>query len=657
MAKRKSSGFSLQELQSITSQIKSWNLKIVEDPRHLSRILKDLSSVVSLDIETTGLYPWTSGAKVVSIGICTKTTQWVIPCLKEGFAQRIPGFLTALNSDLHDKTLVMHNGKFDCLWLKVHYGVNLNLTFDTMLAHYVIDENARHDLKTLAKEYFNAQDYDLSVDEKQGNVDFPILATYNALDCYYTRRLYFRLSERLRSDSGVHQVFHRILMPCSRLFVQAEYNGIDIDVDRMHEVEIELRRKAHKLKKQLDKWAPAVNWKSPQQVAKFFFEELKLKPLDMTPKGKPSTSESVLMRLAEKHPAARALIEYRGANQLLQTFIEGWKPFLVDNKLHPSFKLHGTVTGRLSCENPNLQQVPRDPLIRSLIISEPDWELLEVDLSQVELRIAAELANEKLMLQAFRDGIDIHWITALDNVEPTLLLEVAEKLTKRKLDFDEAKNYLLKIGIDAVTDKFPEWKEIRKKAKAINFGYLYGMWWKKFLIYARDNYGVTVTPQQAQASRETYFKRFPQLAPWHNRQRMFARRNGYVVSLSGRKRRLPAATSPYDSPERGEAERQAINSPVQSFANDLNLMAALEIHRKFPFDVKICGTVHDAILMKVRKMALHNVVPRVLQIMSHPELLDELGIKLTVPLEAEAKLGPWGKGISPEKYFKLNPPL
>lgn len=532
----------------------------------------------------------------------------------------------------------------------------MKLDFDTMLAHYALDENARHDLKTLAKEYFNAADYDLSVDEKQGNVAFDILATYNALDCLYTRRLYFRLVERLRADPGVHQVFNRILMPCARLFVQAEFNGIDIDVDRMHEVEIELRRKAHKLKKKLDSWAPAVNWKSPQQVAKFFFEELKLKPLDMTPKGKPSTSESVLMRLAEQHPAARALIDYRGANQLLQTFIEGWKPYIVDNKLHPSFKLHGTVTGRLSCENPNLQQVPRDPLIRSLIISEPDWELLEVDLSQVELRIAAELANEQLMLEAFRKGTDIHWITALDNTEPMAVIEVAEKLSREKMELDEARDYLLKVGIEMVTDSFPEWKEVRKKAKAVNFGFLYGMWWKKFIIYARDNYGVTVTPAQAQKARDNYFERFPQLSAWHNRQRMFARRNGYVVSLSGRKRRLPAATSPYDSPERGEAERQAINSPVQSFANDLNLMAALEIHRKFPFDVKICGTVHDAILMRVRKMALHNVVPRVLKIMSHPELLDDMGIKLKVPLEAEAKIGPWGKGISPEKYFKLHPP-
>lgn len=564
--------------------------------------------------------------------------------------------MTGLNTELHDKTLVMHNGKFDCLWLKVHYGVKMRLDFDTMLAHYALDENARHDLKTLAKEYFNAADYDLSVDEKQGNVAFDILATYNALDCLYTRRLYFRLVERLRADSGVHQVFNRILMPCARMFVDAEFNGIDIDVDRMHEVEIELRRKAHKLKKKLDSWAPAVNWKSPQQVAKFFFEDLKLKPLDMTPKGKPSTSESVLMRLAEQHPAARALIEYRGANQLLQTFIEGWKPYLVDGKLHPSFKLHGTVTGRLSCENPNLQQVPRDPLIRSLIISEPDWELLEVDLSQIELRIAAELAGEDLMLQSFREGRDIHWITALDNTEPMAVIEVAEKLSGKKHELESAKEYLLKVGIDAVTDRFPEWKEVRKKAKAINFGYLYGMWWKKFMIYARDNYGVTVNATQAQASRENYFKRFPKLAPWHNRQRMFARRNGYVISLSGRKRRLPAATSPYDSPERGEAERQAINSPVQSFANDLNLMAALEIHRKFPFDVKICGTVHDAILMRVRKMAIHNIVPRVLQIMSHPELLDEMGISIKVPLEAEAKIGPWGKGISPEKYFKLNPP-
>jgi DNA polymerase-1 len=156
---------------------------------------------------------------------------------------------------------------------------------------------------------------------------------------------------------------------------------------------------------------------------------------------------------------------------------------------------------------------------------------------------------------------------------------------------------------------------------------------------------MVITDQEAQASRSTFFEKYSDLNGWHDRQRRFARRHGYVRSLSGRKRRLPAAMDRSDTPERREAERQAINSPVQSFANELNLMAALQLRREFGRNIlRICGTVHDAVLARVRDSHLNQVYRRTLEIMSHPELLDELGIEIKVPIEAEGKVGPWSKG-------------
>jgi DNA polymerase I-like protein with 3'-5' exonuclease and polymerase domains len=181
------------------------------------------------------------------------------------------------------------------------------------------------------------------------------------------------------------------------------------------------------------------------------------------------------------------------------------------------------------------------------------------------------------------------------------------------------------------------------------------MWWKKFKIYARDNYGVTVTDDEAQASREAFFELYPGFPDWHNRQRRFSQMNGYVRSLSGRKRRLPAAAGGRDTPQRREAQRQAINSPVQSFANELNLMAALQMRKEFnPKWFRLVGTVHDAVLCEVRNDHVAHVWNRGLEIMSGPELLQDFEIDLNVPIEAEAKLGPWAAGKALNKWLEIN---
>jgi DNA polymerase I-like protein with 3'-5' exonuclease and polymerase domains len=222
------------------------------------------------------------------------------------------------------------------------------------------------------------------------------------------------------------------------------------------------------------------------------------------------------------------------------------------------------------------------------------------------------------------------------------------KLVKR---YSEALDIIFDAGPDRCAKVDPRWKELRKKAKAINFGYLFGMWWKKFILYARDNYDVIVTEAEAQASREAFFDLYPGFIEWHKAQRRFASRHGYVRSLSGRKRRLPEAMSNIDSIKRQEALRQAINSPVQSFANDLNLMSLIELCSEYKEPIVYpIGTVHDSCLIEVRDDHVAEVTARMLEIMRGPALLKTLNIHLKVGIEGEAKIGPWSKGISLEEW-------
>jgi DNA polymerase-1 len=458
-------------------------------------------------------------------------------------------------------------------------------------------------------------------------------------------------------------------MATSRLFVDVEHDGVHVNSEQFDNAEAHLRTQMATAEIELNKYKAGVNWGSPQQVAKLLFTELGLPIIEETAKGAPSTSESVMKRLASMHPVPSLLLKRREASQQLSFFIEGWKPWLKRNRLHPSFKIHGTVTGRLSCENPNLQQVPRDARIRSLISGYWQnghwWELVEADLSQIELRILAELSRDPEMMRCFLENIDIHWLTALREIfrgggyHDEMITTAIAITRKNDMSYEEAYETMLKAGPDVCidvgpkkTDTFPGWKEVRKMAKAINFGYAYGMWWKKFVDYARDNYDVIVSDEQAQASRKSYFALYSKLPAWHKKQRDFAHRHGYVRSMFGRKRRLPHATGPDDDRQAQEAQRQAINSPVQSFASDLNLAAAIELAAKYDRSYfRIAGTVHDAILMYIRKDKLAEICPEVLKVMSHPKMLDDFDIELNVPIEADMKIGAWSMGVSPHKYF------
>jgi uracil-DNA glycosylase family 4 len=600
--------------------------KTVETDEDFIEMLEDIqvSKDVSFDSETTGLDRFMENGAINIVSIATDNNLWVWVLnhpkgsvswknKKKKQKRMFTDVAEALVTGRKPKEVYAQNGKFDNLWFTAEYGVRFRMTFDVMLAHHLIDENMPASLKFLARHYLKAPNYDIDNKTKLGKGDLPKLMLYAALDAKYTRELGIMFKRKLQEDDASYKLFRKLTMPSSRNYEIIENNGVYVDTPKMAEVKEKLEEKIEECLAKLEKHAgEEINWNSPQQINQIFFNKLKLKPRGRTPGGDPSTAESFLLQMRDDHPIIETLLEYRGAAKLHSSFIEGWENRMHNECwLHPKFKIGGTVTGRPACEDPNLQQVPRDKTIRSLIGAPDGWVNFEADYSQVELRVAAALSGEREMLRIFQTGGDIHRATA---------------------------SAISGVPEDEVTD------EDRKKAKAVNFGFLYGMGWRKFIDYARDKYGVKLTDKQSRDFRRRFFERFSDLPGWHDRQRRVVRALGQVRTLTGRIRHLDTIYSE-EKGKQAEAERQAINSPVQGFAAEMTLMAIDAIHREFDLtQVQLAGTVHDAVLGRVPKRKARIYLRRIKEIMEAPPLLEEFGIDLPVPIIVDVKMGNWGVG-------------
>lgn len=515
---------------------------------------------------------------------------------------------------------IAHNGLYDARWMAAK-GLPVVQTFDTMLAAHMVDENRAKGLKPLSQILLGADAYDVG-DDLANAFTMPLkrLCTYNGKDTDYTLRLYHKLKPELVAEDRPARVFAKLMMPASNALVDIERRGIRVDSERWAERFQQASAIEDKLRQYMLQHVPtgkraSINFASPKQVGEWIFGDLGLPVIEHTAKGAPSSKESVLLQLGKEHKAVRAMLKWRKWKKYMTSFFLPWRDFMdVNDRIHPSYKLSGTVTGRLSCTNPNLQQVPRDKFIRGMIGTDPGWTFVQCDLSQVELRIAAMMANERNMLSLFHRGEDIHMILAC-----------------------------------RITGKIPEQvsKEERKLAKSVAFGYLFSMGAAKYVEYARDSFDLDVTLEESEALRERFFSEFPALRPWHDRQRRLARRYHRVHSPFGRIRHLPDIISG-DRAVQGEAERQAINSPVQSCASDLMLTALVELHQTLPQDqARIIGSVHDAILCEVRTDVLDEWAPVIKATMENPRGLKSMfGVELTVPIVAELETGThWGDVI------------
>lgn len=567
----------------------------------------------TIDIETTGLNRFKDDITWVGVQINENIDDidpkvYTFDYSNKSSRKKFQSLMEHLKSK--KARLIWQNGKFDTLFLQVKTGVLYPIHEDVMLMGTAYDLAEQHGLKYMAQKYLGVPDWDIKKKDKlSGKED--IVEPYLRCDLKYTWELfcYFR---QVMEETHI-KIYKKLLLPAYKMYRQVEINGIYMDMDEYCIVREKYKRiedeKLDQLKAKYD-----INWNSPQQKQKVLFGDEKdgfegLPILKTTPAGKPSADASVLKRLAaQEHKLPQLILDYTAANTLNKMFLNRWGiDASYDGRIHPSFNLTNVVSGRTSCNDPNLQQVPRTKDVRALFTAPEGRVFFEADYSQLELRIAAHYAKEPTMLKIYREGGDIHTETArvlTGGREPT--------------------------------------KEERSKAKAVNFGFLYGMLAKKFVDYAYDSYGVVFTRSEAEAYRNAFFAKYSRLLPWHKEQEELCEMLGGVPNMFGRFRKLPKIYSE-NKWERLDAVRRAINTPVQGTGSDILLSAAIEVNRELsPYGLKVCGTIHDSIVGEFNVEDTDWIVPEIKRIMAHPKLMDEFGVELDVELEADVGVGPWG---------------
>lgn len=620
----------------------------------------------AFDCETAGLFPFDPDGYITAIGIALDHRTWVIPGLMHPEYQQFSSSPFAHGNALRrlmqllfflahrdNKRTYAQNGKFDNKWMRCQFGGSFHLHFDTMLAHHVLDENLHHDLTSLCRTYLDEPEYDIPLEEKIGKSKKPMLNyKYCGKDATYTLRLGILFERLLREQPNLHRLYWKLTMPGARAMEDAEMEGLTIDPAARKEVGMELLSRKITLREELNEIAGyELNWDSPAQIGKLLYEELGYRCRVFTKKKKPSTSEEALLSINDK-PVVRKILEYRNAGKFFNTYIKGWQKYRIEDKYYFDYKIHGTVTGRYSSP---LHPIPRDGSIRNLVTAPAGWTLCALDLATAEMRVAAHLSRDPEMRRCFTEGIDVHWRTLIETLYISqhtewtdMVFDTAEVLTGRGgMSYTQCLDIMLEVGPKKCIAIEPRWYEARTRAKAVNFGFIYGMYEKKFIQQAIKDYGWEPSVQEAKNSRRAYFRLYSRLEDWHTRTKRLARANSYVRCLTGRLRRLPGIHAK-DRKVRAEAERQAINSGVQAMIGDYKAMLLIEIHQTFSRKkVRLVGEHHDSVLTIVKNEYIDECVPKMLKIAERPKLMDTFKIKLSVPMEGEAELGPWGKG---EKY-------
>jgi len=582
----------------LSGDIKSGTYNTVKKMDEFKALAEELvkSDVVAVDIETSsqddGSFSNFINDDIIGISFAWKEYEgWYIPFIAEGEELWKKDEKEYIISELRKvlkmegKKLVFHNGKFDVNFLRKRFDLNLYddykhggkirfpFYFDTMLAHQLLNENQPHDLKWLLRGYsdmaFYEKDLKMFIKDNKikdyGMIPLDIISKYAAADADGTLRLYNKFSKSI-VDEGFAGLFFGLIMPLCMVLCDVEYVGVKMSKTLMESLEISLSKKIDDHKSKIYHLAgETFNINSRQQLGNILFYKLKLPmPEKKTASGQISTDAEVLKGLVDNHKIVEELLKYYEVKKLHSTYIvSNLKKLDTDDRIHTSYKQHVVVTGRLSSAHPNLQNIPAQAEFRKLFIAEEGHSFIISDYSQIELRVMATFSKDPDLVQAFESGGDIH-------------TEVAKKI-------------LNKQDGDIISS------EERRLAKTINFGLVYGM--GPLTLAERLN----VSMEDAERFLSTYFARFKQVAQYQKDIKMFAKKNGYVTTLLGRKRRL----IDIDSDVRGkrmEAERQALNSGIQGTASECTNLAAVKIYFAFKeakIPAKLVLTVHDELVYSV----------------------------------------------------------
>ena len=550
----------------------------VRTPAQLAAVVQAVraAGTFCLDTETTALEA--IDAELVGVALAVEEERaWYVPVAHA--ADDAPQLdremvLEAIRDLLADDslTLVGQNLKYD-LTVLANYGVrSANRLADTMLASYLLNPAQRHNLDALAQEHlgYAMLSYSTVTDDAEKNfADVAVAAAtrYAGEDADITLRLARRLLPRLE-DEGMAALFSEVETPLVPVLVEMERTGIRIDPAVLAGLSDEFGGKLHRLEEEIHALAgEPFNIASPKQLQHILFDKLELPPVKKTKTG-PSTDQSVLERLADKHPLPEKILAYRGFAKLRSTYVDALSKLIRADtgRVHTSFNQSVAATGRLSSTNPNLQNIPirteEGRRIRTAFVPAPGWTLLSADYSQIELRLLAHISRDPVLTEAFRTGQDVHARTAAE---------------------------IFDTDMDAVTS------EQRREAKTINFGIIYGMGAQRLARTLRIPF------KTAQEYIAQYFARYQGIKAYMDEVVASAREYGYVTTLRGRRRYVPDLHSK-SSQLLSAAERVAINTPIQGTAADIIKLAMLAIAarlRASGLRARMLLQVHDELLFEV----------------------------------------------------------
>jgi uracil-DNA glycosylase family 4 len=627
----------------------------------LTELIKKRPRVLSVDIEGVGLQAFNPDTTLLTVQICyAEGETLVVPIDYDRGKYRHhnfipwdtidrPKILRDLKKLLEDPRIEItgQNFKFDWLYLWYKLGITVaNYKHDTMLLAHLYDENQRINIDDLVRQHVPAMagfNDALNLDpEHHGKSRMDLLTPekmriYAGGDPDATWRVRDVLLEKVGADKELFQTYDKVTMPAQRAFCYIELNGFAVSREQLVKFErmLKLVQKQERiwLLKQIPKSIKdkhrdtGVGVKVTRAVIliDWLYEHedgMQLKPVKWTKTKLPSiSSKDALPHYIADYPVIARLIDYIKNDKLLNTYAKGFHKYIFDELLRPSYKLAATVTGRSASADPNGQNFPKRGKLakefRKFFKAPKGWVYMSCDLSQAELRIAAMMSGDPTMLKVYADGGDIHRTTAAGTMGISLE------------DF-------LKLPDEVQSLK-------RFQAKAVNFGFLYGMWWVKFREYAKTDYGIDFTEAEAKEIRENFFRTYPMLEHWHRDVQEIVLDNGMIRTFDGRIRHLPNVFSP-DESLRKMAQRQAINSPVQAIASDLGLMSLgrlMPYIREKGYDawLKPCGFIHDAIVCLVREDKVAEGCQLVKHFMENNPLEEWFNWSPEIPILADAEIG------------------
>lgn len=619
------------------------------------RMDQGLYTEVAGDLETLGLYPEAEGARIITAQFTDtagKAYVYYVP------ADGMPSDLVLRQIRwLHSCPFVIMIGanyKYDLRWMRRHWEIDCtNFKRDTLLMGSIKDENRSNSLKAHAWEYTDLGGYDQldNLGYDKGRMDLipkEELLPYAGADADVTLQTGSKIKNELVNEGYLARLYIKVTHPASRGFELMEHEGVVVDQQAMASLRVELTETIESLEQQMFAMMPArlkAKYSDNLSITRavilrdFFFSPygLNLKPKMLTAKSEePSTARAHLMMFHD-HEVAAPFVElltlHGSASKTKSTFVDGFmKHIRADGRLHPSYMLFngslyggdnddaGTVTGRTSCKDPAFQTMPSKTnwakKLRACYPAPPGHLILGLDFAQGELKVVACVADERNMINAFQNGLDLHTVTAAEFMNITYEEFVALEET------DKALHKLMRTG-----------------AKAGNFGLLYGMQAPSFREYARVQFGFPMTAEEAEHRRDKFlYELYPALPAYHEACEQFVKANGYIESPLGRRRHLPLVNSP-DGRSRSDAVRQAINAPIQSTLNDLCLMALPAMQRELP-QLRFFGMIHDALYAYVPIDGAEQVAKDAIHIMSNLPIERELGWEHELQFTADGELGP-----------------